>query len=119
MLELAEARVSDANLDLVKRQVDVAGVSLVGGKFAATRDVKGMVDWQTLFLVEEGAAAGRPATMRCVRVASAPHTVQIAVSFVTWSASASSVGMALNDWILVAALASRMRWRKPWSMVRT
>ncbi|MBW8327939.1 MAG: DUF748 domain-containing protein, partial [Thiobacillus sp.] len=60
VLELAEARVSDANFDLSKREIGVAGVSLVGGKFAATRDVKGMVDWQTLLLVEEGAAAGRP-----------------------------------------------------------
>lgn len=61
VLELAEARVSDASLNLEKRQVEVARVSLVGGKFAATRDVKGMLDWQTLFLVEDGAAAGRPA----------------------------------------------------------
>lgn len=39
----------------------MAGVSLVGGKFAATRDVKGMLDWQTLFAAAESAAAPKPA----------------------------------------------------------
>lgn len=39
----------------------MAGVSLIGGKFAATRDVKGMLDWKTLFAVTEGSAAPKPA----------------------------------------------------------
>jgi len=56
VLELAEARVNNANFDLARQEVSVASVSLAGGKFAATRDVKGVVDWQTLFLVEAGAA---------------------------------------------------------------
>ena len=49
VLELIEARVKDASLDLATQQVNVVGVSLAGGKFAATRDVKGTLDWQTLF----------------------------------------------------------------------
>ena len=55
VLELAEARVSNANLDLAKRQINVAGVSLVGGKLAATRNIKGVLDWQTLFAAVDGA----------------------------------------------------------------
>ncbi|MDP2057244.1 MAG: DUF748 domain-containing protein, partial [Thiobacillus sp.] len=61
VLQLAEARVSDANLDLARRQVDVAGVSLVGGKLAATRDVNGTLDWQTLFAAAESPAVAKPA----------------------------------------------------------
>ncbi len=49
VLELTEARVKNASFDLATRQVSVVGVSLVGGKLAATRDVKGALDWQTLF----------------------------------------------------------------------
>lgn len=60
VLELAEVRVSNANLDLARRQVEVAGISLAGGKFAATRDVKGVLDWQKVFVNGEGAAASSP-----------------------------------------------------------
>jgi uncharacterized protein involved in outer membrane biogenesis len=52
VLQLTEARVSNANLDLAKHSIDVAGVSLTGGKLAATRDAKGTLDWQTLFAAE-------------------------------------------------------------------
>src|SRR5512139_1161802 len=51
VLQLAEARVSNANLDLAQRKVEVAGVSATGGKLAATRNVQGVLDWQTLFAV--------------------------------------------------------------------
>ena len=50
------------------------------------------------------AAAGRPPTSRWVRVASAPQTVQMALSLVTWSARARSVGIELKG-----------RPRKSWS----
>jgi uncharacterized protein involved in outer membrane biogenesis len=53
VFELAEARVSNANLDLYARKLDVAEVSLKAGKLAATRDIDGTLDWQKLF-----AAAG-------------------------------------------------------------
>jgi len=49
LLELAEARIGNANLDLTQRRVEVASVSLTGGKLAATRDAEGGLDWQTLF----------------------------------------------------------------------
>jgi len=49
VLELAEARVGNANLDLSQRRIEVASVSLAGGKLTATRDLKGTLDWQTLF----------------------------------------------------------------------
>jgi uncharacterized protein involved in outer membrane biogenesis len=61
VLELAEARVDNANFDLATRTLDVASVSLAGAKLAATRDVKGIVDWQTLFGAEAGATAPQPA----------------------------------------------------------
>ena len=64
VLQLAEARVSNANLDLASRQVEVGDVSLVGGKLAAVRDVKGRLDLQRLLAVEEGAAALPPAAPR-------------------------------------------------------
>ncbi|MGE5319772.1 MAG: DUF748 domain-containing protein [Hyphomicrobiaceae bacterium] len=56
VLQLADARVGNANFDLATRAVDVASVNLSGAKLAATRDVKGIVDWQTLFGAEQGAA---------------------------------------------------------------
>ena len=61
VLQLAEARVGNASFDLATRAVDVASVSLTGAKLAATRDVKGILDWQTLFGAEEGATASQPA----------------------------------------------------------
>ncbi len=62
VLQLAEARVGNANFDLATRTLDVASVNLTGAKLAATRDVKGMLDWQTLFGAEQGAAPPQPAS---------------------------------------------------------
>jgi len=87
VLELVEARVSDANLDMKKRQVDVAGVSLVGGKFAATRDIDGMVDWQTLFAVTENPAAPKPAAAKA----------EAAVPMIPWKIGVREIKMA--DWV--------------------
>ena len=64
VLELAEARVGNANLDLAQRRIEVASVSLAGGKLTATRDLKGTLDWQTLFAAGGGAAAPRPAAAK-------------------------------------------------------
>ncbi len=83
-LELAEARVSDANLDLAQRQVNVAGVSLTGAKLAATRDVKGKLDWQTLFATAEDVAAPKPKV--------AANTVPIA----SWKIDVREIKLA--DW---------------------
>ena len=83
VLQLAEARVSDANLDLAKREVRVASVSLAGGKLAATRDVKGVLDWQTLFAPAEGTAAAK----------TAPKT---AAPMVPWKVGVREIRLA--DW---------------------
>ncbi|MDA8127487.1 MAG: DUF748 domain-containing protein [Betaproteobacteria bacterium] len=56
VLQLAEARIGNANFDLGTRTLDIASVNLSGARLAATRNVKGMLDWQTLFGAE-GAAA--------------------------------------------------------------
>lgn len=53
LLVLAEARIGNANLDLAERRVEVASVTLTGGKLAATRSIKGTLDWQTLFAMGE------------------------------------------------------------------
>jgi uncharacterized protein involved in outer membrane biogenesis len=90
VLELAEARVSDANFDLARREIGVAGVSLAGGKFVATRDVKGVVDWQTLFLVEEGAAGGRPKAPK-------PAGAEAAAPITPWKIGVREIRMA--DWV--------------------
>ena len=85
VLQLAEARVRDANLDLTKHQIDVAGVSLTGAKLAATRNAKGLLDWQTLFAAREDVAAPQPA-------ASKP-TAPIAA----WKISVREI--KLDDWV--------------------
>ncbi|MHB1187756.1 DUF748 domain-containing protein [Thiobacillus sp.] len=94
VLQLAEARVSDANLDLAKRQVEVAGVSLVGGTFAATRDVKGMLDWQTLFAVTESSAAPKAAAPETVAPI-APWKIGVReIKLADWSARFTDQGFA-------------------------
>jgi hypothetical protein len=51
VFELAEAKIGNANLDLYARKLDVAEVSLKGGKLVATRAADGTLDWQKLFAV--------------------------------------------------------------------
>jgi len=99
VLELAEARVSDANFDLAKREIGVAGVSLAGGKFAATRDVKGIVDWQTLFLPESDTAAVPPAASKPAgaetAAPAAPWKIDVrAIKLADWSARFTDQGFA-------------------------
>src|SRR5512139_478 len=89
VLQLAEARVSNANLDLARRRVDVAGVSLVGGKLAATRDVNGRLDWQTLLQLEESAAAGDGAVPK-------PARAKIAAPVTPWKIGVREIRM--SDW---------------------
>lgn len=49
VLQLREASVSHANVDLLRHTVEVASVRLTGAQLAATRNVAGVLDWQTLF----------------------------------------------------------------------
>ncbi|AAZ98099.1 conserved hypothetical protein [Thiobacillus denitrificans ATCC 25259] len=62
-LQLAEARVADANFDLATRAIQVARISLDGAKLAATRDARGVLDWQALF-GPAPEAAPRPAAAK-------------------------------------------------------
>lgn len=55
VFELAEAKIENANLDLFKRSLNVAAVNLSGGRLAATREINGKLDWQTLFKIAEDA----------------------------------------------------------------
>ena len=89
VLELAEARISNANLDLAKRRIEVASVSLSGGKLAATRDLKGTLDWQTLFAADEDAAAPRSAAAK-------PATAETAAPVATWKIDVREIKLA--DW---------------------
>ena len=94
VLQLAEARVSNANLDLAQRKVDVEGVSLLGGKLAATRNVQGVLDWQTLFAVAENGAAPKPAPSRAAAPV-APWTIGVReIRLADWSANFTDQGFA-------------------------
>jgi uncharacterized protein involved in outer membrane biogenesis len=110
VLQLTEAHVNDANLDLATRRVDVAGVSLLGGKFAATRDVKGMLDWQTLFAVTESSAAPKPAAAEAAAPI-APWKIGVReIKLADWVAHftdqgyATPLGLAAEGFGLTAAL---------------
>jgi uncharacterized protein involved in outer membrane biogenesis len=63
VFELKDARVDNANLDLTGQTVNVAAITLAGGRLAATRNLNGTLDWQTLFAsppapVQQPAAPG-------------------------------------------------------------
>ncbi len=114
VLELAEARVSDANLDLVQRQVTVAGVRLTGAKLAATRDVKGVLDWQTLFAAAEGGPA--PKTKAAATAAPiAPWKIDVReIKLADWAARftdqgfSSPLGVTADGFGLTAALSGEV-----------
>jgi len=94
VLQLAEAQVGNANFDLATRTLDVASVRLAGGKLAATRDVKGTLDWQTLFAAEEGAAAPPPAASKAA-VPMAPWKIGVhEIKLADWSARFTDQGFA-------------------------
>jgi hypothetical protein len=93
-LELAEARVRNANFDLAKRRVDVAGVSLTGGKLAASRDIQGTLDWQTLFAVAGNGAVPQPASPKTAAPA-APWKIDVReINLSDWSAHFTDQGFA-------------------------
>src|SRR5512143_1889202 len=93
VLQLAEARVGNANFDLATRAADVASVSLTGGKLAATRDVKGTLDWQTLFAAEQG--AGRPPAAPRAAGPTPPWKIGVReIRLADWSAHFADQGFA-------------------------
>lgn len=86
VFELAEAKVGNANVDLYAQSLDVAEVSLKGGRLVATREANGELDWQKLFAVANGAPpaakAAKPAT------AMAPWKLAVkSIRMEDWSAS--------------------------------
>jgi len=93
VLELAEARVGNANFDLATRAVDVASVSLSGAKLAATRDVKGILDWQTLFGAE-GATASQPASPKTAEPVATWKIGVHEIKLADWSARFTDQGFA-------------------------
>ncbi|ODU40559.1 MAG: hypothetical protein ABS92_12260 [Thiobacillus sp. SCN 63-374] len=94
VLQLTEARVGNANFDLVTRTLDVASVRLAGGKLAATRDVKGTLDWQTLFAAEEGAAAPPPAVSKAAAPMASWKIGVHEIKLADWSARFTDQGFA-------------------------
>lgn len=96
VLELAEARIHDANFDLARRELGVAGVSLAGGRFAATRDVKGVLDWQTLFaLTGNGAPPAPTKPASAGTTPGAPWKIGVReISLSDWSARFLDLGYA-------------------------
>jgi uncharacterized protein involved in outer membrane biogenesis len=60
LLQVGEARIADASFDLGRRELAVGSVSLAHGKVQASRDAKGLVDWQALVDKPEGAPAAAP-----------------------------------------------------------
>ena len=61
LLQLAEARIGNAGVDLASRRVEVASVRLAGGQLAATRAADGTLDWQTLFAAADAPVAAADA----------------------------------------------------------
>ena len=92
VLDLAEARISEANLDLAQRRIDVAGVSLTGAKLAATRDVRGTLNWQALFAPGEEAKAPGPTSVQPSTEASASTQPPV-----PWKIGVREIKLA--DWV--------------------
>ena len=98
VLQLAEARVGNANLDLAARTLEVATASATGGRLAATRDARGVLDWQTLFAPAEPAVATKPAPKPAASrttAPSAPWKIGVrAIRLADWSARFIDQGFA-------------------------
>jgi len=96
VLQLAEARIDDANFDLASRSVDVTRVRLSGGTLAATRAANGTLDWQTLFAPDEAAAADGEAAGSAQPAAAAPEEANPAAPAPAWKIAVHEIG--LDDW---------------------
>lgn len=100
VLSLKAARVSNADFDLGKRQIRVAGVSLDGAQLVATRSASGTLDWQTLFTANAApvsAAAPAPISPAAPAPTSpdTPWKVTVrAIKLADWSARFTDHGFA-------------------------
>jgi len=87
VLKLAEANVANANVDLLRRTVEVASVRLTGAQLSATRNVAGVLDWQTLFASGSAPAAPVPAATAKSAAVAAPWKIGVReIRLVDWSA---------------------------------
>ena len=97
VLQLADARIGNASLDLAARKVAVAKLSLAGGRLAATRSANGTLDWQTLFAPEAAPDAGAELAPAPAKSAAAPPAWKLAVqeiSLADWAARFTDRGYA-------------------------
>ena len=96
VLQLAEARIDDANFDLASHSVDVARVRLSGGRLAATRAANGALDWQTLFAPDETAAADGGSTGSAQPAVAAPDKAEPAAPAPAWKIAVREI--SLDGW---------------------
>ncbi|MBN8760305.1 MAG: hypothetical protein BGO61_12025 [Thiobacillus sp. 65-69] len=104
VLQLAEARIDNANFDLASQRVDVGRVHLSGGRLAATRAANGTLDWQTLFAPDDTAVAGDAAGEHAKPPVAAPAadapaesaTGRPAAPAPAWKIAVREIG--LEDW---------------------
>ena len=97
VLQLTEARIGNASLDLAARKVAVANVSLAGGRLAATRQANGTLDWQTLFTPEAAPAAvvePSPAPAKPAAASPAWNVAVREISVADWAARFTDRGFA-------------------------
>jgi uncharacterized protein involved in outer membrane biogenesis len=67
VLQMREAAMANANVDLLRHRVDVASVRLTGTRLVATRSAAGILDWQTLFVPASVPAGATPASSEAPR----------------------------------------------------
>ncbi|MEW6119802.1 MAG: DUF748 domain-containing protein [Pseudomonadota bacterium] len=115
VLQLNEARVDNANLDLASQSVEVARVSLSGGRLAATRAANGTLDWQTLFAQEGGPAPTPDTAVPAPAAAAAPWKLAVReIRMDDWAARftdrgfAAPLGVSAEGFGLTAALAGEI-----------
>lgn len=97
VLELAQASIGNANLDLATRNIRLAEVGVSGVKLAATRAADGTLDWQTLFAPSAGQTA-QPEPENNASKAQKNSATKTAASQ-PWKVAIESI--ALKDWSAV------------------
>ncbi|ODV13247.1 MAG: hypothetical protein ABT20_02470 [Rubrivivax sp. SCN 70-15] len=75
LLQLPDARITDASFDSLRREIAVGGLRLEGAKVAATRDGRGRLDWQALFAPPPAGTVAAPSAGRAD--AAAPWKVAV------------------------------------------
>ena len=115
VLKLTEASVAHANFDLMRRTVEVASVRLTGAQLAATRNVAGVLDWQTLFASGSAPVEAAPVVTAKPAAVAAPWKVGVReIKLADWSARFTDQGYAqpltviANRFDLTAALAGEV-----------